>query len=193
MVPGLHGFPRYFFPFSAPQVLLDMLSALSFSLSRVRLGLEVRYVREVLPCVRLVRPPEMPGMLRGFLNLEGQLIPVLRLEQLLQLALNDPNWNPEKQTQSRIIVAEMEGQRLAWLVDEGVELLRFEQGETVRLPRDHTLNNCASQVIPRPPPEMSIVLLDPGKLLFESERTRLAQLQSREQDRLVQALAESNA
>jgi purine-binding chemotaxis protein CheW len=170
-----------------------MHSALAFSLSRVRLGLEVSCVREVLPCAKLVRPPEMPRLLRGFLNLDGHLIPVVRLEQLLQLALEDPHWKPETQPQSRIIVAELEGQPVAWLVDEGVELLRFEKTQTVKLPRDHTLNNCASEVIPRPPPEMSIVLLDPGKLLLESERTRLAQLRSREQERLEQATTESNA
>ena len=60
---------------------------------------------------------------------------------------------------------------------------RYETASTVRLPRDHVLNNCADRVIPCPAPEVSIVLLDPEKLLLEGEKVRVRQMILREQTR----------
>ncbi|WP_050028544.1 chemotaxis protein CheW [Verrucomicrobium sp. BvORR034] len=157
-----------------------MPSALTFSLCGVRLGIDVHHVREVLPCVRLVHPPETPHVLRGFLNLRGEMVPVLRLESVLQLALQNAGWDPEEQLQSRIVVARLGDLHVAWLADEGVELLRYEAAQTVRLPADHVLNNCADRVVARPAPEMSIVLLSPSKVLLEGENLRLRQLTTRE-------------
>lgn len=161
-----------------------MPTALTFSICQVCLGLDISHVREILPCVKLVHPPEMPYILRGFVNVEQELIPVLRLEGLLQLDLEDSHWNPERNLGSRILVANLDGLAVAWMVDEGVEMLRYKVAETVKLPGNHILNNCADHVIPRPPPEMSIVLLQAKKLLFESERVRVAQLLRREKQRL---------
>ncbi|WP_009961592.1 chemotaxis protein CheW [Verrucomicrobium spinosum] len=157
-----------------------MPSALTFSLCGVLLGIDVRHVREVLPCVRLVHPPETPPALRGFLNLRGEMVPVLRLESVLQLALRNADWDPEEQLQSRIVVGRLGELSVAWLADEGVELLRYEAAQTVRLPADHVLNNCADRVVARPAPAMSIVLLSPSKVLLEGENLRLRQLTTRE-------------
>jgi len=162
-----------------------MKTALVFSVAHARLGLDISHVEEVLPIVRLVKPPEMPKILRGFVNIGGTLIPVIRLENLLRLNAGSTPWAPEIDLSSTIIVADLSGLKVAWMAAPDANILTYAASETVRLPSDHVLNNCAAQVIARTPPEPSIVLLDPARLLLESERVRLAELQSREQDRIA--------
>jgi purine-binding chemotaxis protein CheW len=161
-------------------------TALTFTIGRARLALEVALVREVLPMLELVRPPEIPGMLRGFVNLEGRMIPVLRLEHLLQLNLQGSSWEPEGDPDAVIVIAEVDGLELAWMAAPDPELISFAPEERARLPKDHVLNNCAEYVIARQPPEPSIVLLAPARLLLEAERQRLAQLAERERQRLAE-------
>jgi purine-binding chemotaxis protein CheW len=167
-----------------------MKTALVFTVAQARLGLDISQVEEVLPIVRLVKPPEMPKMLRGFVNVGGALIPVIRLENLLRLNTGSTPWAPEIDLSSTIIVADLSGLKVAWMAGADANILTYPVADTVRLPADHVLNNCAERVIARTPPEPSIVLLDPARLLLESERVRLAELQGREQER-VAALADA--
>ncbi len=160
-----------------------MKTALVFSVAQARLGLDIAQVEEVLPMVRLVKPPEMPGVLRGFVNLEGALIPVIRLENLLQLDTSAGSWSPEQDLSSVIVVANLAGLLVAWMAEDDVSTLRYDAAATVKLPANHVLNNCAERVIARTPPEPSIVLLDASRILLESERVRLVELQLRASDR----------
>lgn len=162
-----------------------MKTALVFSVAHARLGLDISHVEEVLPVVQLVKPPEMPQMLRGFVNIGGALVPVIRLENLLRLNAGSTPWAPEIELSSTIIVADLSGLKVAWMAASDANILTYVVSETVRLPNDHVLNNCAERVVARTPPEPSIVLLDPVRLLLESERVRLAELQSREQERIA--------
>jgi len=160
-----------------------MKTALVFTIAQGRLGLDIGQVEEVLPMVRLVKPPEMPAVLRGFVNLEGVLIPVIRLENLLRLDTSADSWHPETNLSSVIIVANLSGLLVAWMAEEDVSTLRYDSTATVRLPTNHVLNNCAERVIARTPPVPSIVLLEAERLLLESERVRLVELQLRVQVR----------
>lgn len=161
-------------------------TALEFSIAGARLALNLPHVVEVLPVVRLVKPPEMPRMLRGFVNVQGELIPVLRLEHLLQLDVSD-DWQPEENLNGMIILARLGDLSAGWMTDGDARMLTYGFPEMVRLPADHVLNNCAEWVIARTPPEPSIVLIDPERLLLEKERMRLEELYARENERLAEA------
>lgn len=161
-------------------------TALVFTVAGARLALRVKHVLEVLPNVALHHVPETPPVVAGFLALDGTLIPIVRLEQLLQLDLRSAqNWNPEGNLPNRIIVARVPGGLLGWIAAEGASIVRFAQSELVRLPSGHVLNSCAEQVIARTPPEPSIVLLEPERVLLEKERACIEEIRERMQERMA--------
>lgn len=143
---------------------------LAFTLGDVRLGLNAAHVVEVLPMMRLVVPPEMPPLLRGFAAIGRDLVPVIHLERLLGQAVPPAQ---AVELQDRLIIARIPGGRLAWRSGPGMEPLPYRTRDVVALPPDHVLNNCASGVLPEQPP---VILLEPAKLLLESERLRLEEL-----------------
>ena len=160
-------------------------TALEFHLTGARLALDLENVVEVLPSLALVKPPEMPPMLRGFANVEGRMIPLLRLEHLLKLqGASQPDWNPELDLGSMIVLARFDEVVVGWMVEGDARMLTYDHSEIVRLPAQHVLNNCAEWVIARTPPEPSIVLLEMSKLLLEKERKVLSELREREDERL---------
>ena len=166
-------------------------TALEFHIAGARLALDLANVVEVLPCLALVKPPEMPPMLRGFANVEGRMIPMLKLEHLLKLqGVDKSGWNPEDDLGSMIVLARLHETVVGWMVQGNVRMLNYDHSEMVRLPAQHVLNNCAEWVIARKPPEPSIVLLEMSKLLLEKERRVLLELQDRENERLRESDAE---
>lgn len=60
-----------------------MHSLVAFRLGGRQLAFPVGDVREVVPNAWLAKPPQLPGMVEGILNLAGQAVPVLRLDRLL--------------------------------------------------------------------------------------------------------------
>ena len=160
-------------------------TVLVFWVAGARLGLRVEAVSEVLPLVALRRAPETPAPVAGFLALDGRMIPVLHLEKLLRLDLEGTGWDPLGTLSNRIVVAEMPDGPLAWIAGPEAGLAHCEEVETVRLPPGHILNRCAQWVIARQPPEPSIVVLEPERLLLEKERACIEGLRERAQERLA--------
>ena len=56
-----------------------------FHLAGQAYALPLRELQEVVPMAELFRPPGLPSVLAGFLNLAGTAIPVLRLDRLFEL------------------------------------------------------------------------------------------------------------
>lgn len=156
-------------------------TALVFSAAGIRLGLGVSAVVEVVPSVRLVTPPEMPALLRGFLSMNRTLIPVLRLEKLLNSAAAESESDAPLGLADRLIIARLGGRQAAWAASADMEPLSYRSRETLPLPSGHVLNNCASQILPYEPP---VILLNPDKLLTAAEQMRLDQLCQMTQERL---------
>ena len=160
-------------------------AALVFTVAGARLALRVKDVLEVLPSVALTQAPEAPQVVAGFLSLDSQLVPVVRLEQLLKL---DPaaggSWNPDGNLSNRIVIARVSNGLLGWISAESTDLIRFDPFELVRLPPGHILNDCAEYVIARTPPEPSIVLLEPDRLLLEKERVCMEEIRERMRERV---------
>lgn len=143
---------------------------LAFTLGDSRLGLNAAHVVEVLPMMKLITPPEMPPLLRGFAAIGRELVPVIHLERLMGQEVPAA---PSVDLQDRIIVIRIPGGRLAWRSGPDMEPLPYRTREVNPLPPEHVLNNCASGVLPGTPP---ITVLEPDLLLLEAERLRLQEL-----------------
>lgn len=139
-------------------------------------GIPVREVQEIVPMAQLSGPPDLPALLAGFLNLEGEAIPVLRLDRMLRLPGQPAGlYTP-------LIVLRGLDSRLA-LMAQRVHRIRTVAEETVLpLPESHTFNDCVDGMVTEG--DRVLLLLSPARLLLEKEQQCLAELQDREQARL---------
>lgn len=157
-----------------------MRTLLAFSTAGVRLGLDAASTVEVVRSVRLLTPPELPPLVRGFMNVGGRLVPVIRLEKLLG-STQPPLEEGEMSLADRVVIARVGDTQVAWVAGADMEPLAYRTRDMVPLPADHVLNNCATHLLPQTPP---VILLAADKLLLESERMRLEQLSGRVAERL---------
>lgn len=144
--------------------------------------MRIEHAREVVPFAALRAVPEMPRLLAGFLEVDHELVPILRLEDLLRLELPGEAWVPG--IDHRIVIARGGDALVGWAIEPGASVVRFSKEELARLPAGHSLNECAAFVIPRPPPEPSIVLLEVDRLMLEKERICVEDMRERVAERL---------
>lgn len=161
-------------------VIIMMRTLLAFSTAGVRLGLDAASTVEVVRSVRLITPPELPPLVRGFMDVGGRLIPVIRLEKLLG-GTQASQEEKELGLTDRVVIARLADTEVAWVAGADMEPLAYRTRDIVPLPADHVLNNCATHLLPQTPP---VILLSADKLLLESERLRLEQLRERAAERL---------
>lgn len=158
--------------------------ALLFSIHGVKLGIEIEHVAEVLFNFTLSQPPETSNLVRGFAQVGTGVFPVIRLEQLLHFGQRVHDWKPEDQLHSKILRLKTEA--FGFHIDPEVELVDFDTSKLVRIPPEHVLNDCVNHVLAMPPPQPSIIMVEPKKILLSKERSVLRSLLEREQSRLAQ-------
>jgi purine-binding chemotaxis protein CheW len=128
-------------------------------------------VQRIAPMAHLARPPGLPSVLEGFLNLTGVAVPVLRLDRLFQLPLQSPG------LYSALIVVNgvSDSGPLALLVDRVSEVLTIQESSLLPVGQGESFNACAEGVLPMR--GQMIHLLSPARLLLEKEREVLSRFQ----------------
>ena len=96
------------------------LNLVIFHLGTHRYGFPTSAIREVLPLVTLVRPPECPDAIAGIVQLRGTLLVVVDLRTRLGLPRLAPRIS------QRIIVADVGTQHFGLLVDGIDDLVSIE-------------------------------------------------------------------
>jgi purine-binding chemotaxis protein CheW len=162
-------------PRPAPGAAPAARALLVFHLAGQAYGLPVCDVQEVVPMARLSRPPDLPAVLAGFLNLAGTAVPVLRLDRLFGL--------PEQRLglYTPLIVLRLPESRLALLV-EAVSRIVPAPPDAFAVPDNHSFNDCVTAVATVD--GEVVLLLSAERLLLDKEQQCLAELQDREQARL---------
>jgi len=90
-----------------------------FRLGDEECGLPIEQVREIQTKGRLSRIPGAPPHVEGVMNLRGRVITVINLPELLGI--------DEKGKLERVIVVEIGGHTLGYLVHEVMEILRIPE------------------------------------------------------------------
>jgi purine-binding chemotaxis protein CheW len=139
-------------------------------------GLPLGQLREVVPMAELSRPPGLPSLLAGFLNLAGTAVPVLRLDRLFGL----PEVVPGLYTP--LLVLRGPELPLALLAEQVSRIASVPPEAALPLPAHQAVNDCADGVATLD--GRVVVLLSAERLLLEKEQQCLAELQDREQARL---------
>jgi purine-binding chemotaxis protein CheW len=153
------------------------LQFLELELARQLYGIPLREVQEVVLMAQLSGPPDLPAVIAGFLNLEGEAIPVLRLDRMLRLAER-----PAGMYTPLIVLRGLDG-RLALMVERVNRIRAVAEEAVLPLPENHTFNDCVEGMVTEG--ERVLLLLAPARLLLEKEQQCLAELLDREQERLL--------
>lgn len=97
----------------------DLLQLVSFHIGGEEFGLNILRVQEIIRIQQLTRVPNSPDYVDGVINLRGKVIPVVALRKRFGLE----NLAHDKQT--RIVVVEVKGTVLGFIVDSVSEVLRI--------------------------------------------------------------------
>ncbi|PLX84509.1 MAG: chemotaxis protein CheW [Desulfuromonas sp.] len=109
----------------------DTLSGkfLTFRLGREDFGLEIRYVTEIVGLQKITELPDMPGYVKGVINLRGAVIPVIDVRVRFRL---EPREYDER---TCIVVAQLQNRAMGLVVDQVNEVTEIPAGQIEPPPR----------------------------------------------------------
>lgn len=107
----------------------ELLQLVSFHVGGEEFGLDILRVQEIIRIQQLTRVPNSPEFMDGVINLRGRVIPVISLRKVFGLG----ELAFDKQT--RIVVVEVKGSVLGFIVDSVSEVLRIPAATVEPPPR----------------------------------------------------------
>lgn len=143
----------------------ELIQLVSFNLDQEEYGINVLKVREIIRMLNVTRVPNTPYYVEGVINLRGKVIPIISLRKKFNLAEADH----DKRT--RIMVMEVGGELMGFIVDEVSEVLRISEKEIQPPPPVVSSNidqECMSGVINQA--ERLLVLLNLEKMFSLDEK-----------------------
>jgi len=155
---------------------MDMAVWIVFIVGEETLALRQEDVRRVLPLPALGRPPGLPQIVEGILDLAGVAIPVVRLDRLFGFPA------PPLHPYQHLLLLSSANPPLALLVDRVTDVLRDMGPRITHLGPGETFNDCVVGQLAHG--TKSVHLLSAERLLNEHERQALADFQRMEKRRL---------
>jgi len=140
----------------------DILQLVSFKIGNEEFGLDILKVQEIIRLRDLTRVPNMPDFVDGVINLRGQVIPVIGLRRRFGIETS------EADKRTRIVVAEVNGNVLGFVVDEVSEVLRISSDTVEPPPRMGNVDRKYVQGIGKIQDRLLIVI-DPTLLFDDGE------------------------
>lgn len=99
-----------------------------FRLAGEQYGVHISQIQEITKLVKITRVPRSPEYVKGVFNLRGDLIPVIDLRKRFAMPCG------EQTDRSRIMVAEVNGNKAGIIVDEVLEVLQIPSGCLEEMP-----------------------------------------------------------
>jgi len=154
--------------FKAEESQAELIQLVSFNLDREEYGVYVLKVREIIRMSNVTRVPNTPYYVEGVINLRGKVIPIISLRKKFSLS------DKEHDKQTRIIVMDVDGELMGFIVDAVSEVIRVAAGEIQ--PPPAVVNGGVEQeylsgVINRA--DRLLVLLDLEQVFSQSEKESL--------------------
>ncbi|MCC6284952.1 MAG: purine-binding chemotaxis protein CheW [Phycisphaerales bacterium] len=98
----------------------EQLQLVTFQVAGEEFAVDILAVQEINRMMSLTRVPQSPPEIEGVINLRGKIIPVLDLRSRFGLPRSDRNEH------NRIIVVEVHGRVIGFIVDRVHEVLRID-------------------------------------------------------------------
>lgn len=149
----------------------DLIQLVSFNLDQEEYGVDVLKVREIIRMPIVTRVPNTPHYVEGVINLRGKVIPIISMRKRFCLMEVDS----DKQT--RIMVMDVEGELMGFIVDAVSEVIRISGSEIQPSPAvvaSGLDQECIAGVINQA--ERLLVLLDLEKMFSNEERNLFGSL-----------------
>ncbi|MDA3859846.1 MAG: chemotaxis protein CheW [Melioribacteraceae bacterium] len=102
----------------------SIIQLVGFKLATGEYGVDILKVQEIHRMLAITDVPNSPEFIEGVVNLRGRIIPVIDL----RIRLNLPKIKHDNNT--RIIVVDLEGKTVGFVVDEVSEVLRIPSNVT---------------------------------------------------------------
>ncbi len=97
----------------------DLLQLVTFSIGSEEFGVDILKVMEIIRTMEITKVPKAPAFVEGVINLRGLVIPILDLRRRFGLE------NKAVDMDTRIIVIEINGMTVGFVVDSVSEVLRI--------------------------------------------------------------------
>lgn len=102
----------------------ELLQLVSFNIGDEEFGVDILKVQEINRMLTVTRVPNAPEYVEGVINLRGRVIPVVNLRKRFGLPPKEHDKN------TRIIVIELNGKTVGFVVDSVREVLRIPKSVT---------------------------------------------------------------
>tara|TARA_R110002096_G_scaffold173781_5_gene348408 strand:- start:34124 stop:34696 length:573 start_codon:yes stop_codon:yes gene_type:complete len=106
----------------------DPLRLVSFNVGAERFAVDILRVQEINRMMSLTKVPQSPPGVCGIINLRGRIVPVLDLRARFGIQIS------EELDSSRIIVVDVKGTTVGFIVDAVHEVLQIDQGIIEKMP-----------------------------------------------------------
>lgn len=102
----------------------ELLQLVSFEIGDEEFGVDILKVQEINRMLEVTRVPNAPEYVDGVINLRGKVIPIIDLRRRFGMARKDHDKN------TRIVVVELSGKVVGFVVDAVSEVLRIPRSVT---------------------------------------------------------------
>ncbi len=146
----------------------EQLQLVSFTVGNELFAVNILNVQEINRMLALTKVPQSPEGIEGVINLRGRIIPVLDLR--IQFGITETTLNEH----SRIIVVEVKGSTLGFIVDTVHEVLRINQ--SIIEPTPQTTSSIDQSYVAGVAKleEQLLILLNLDRLLTDESLNRLS-------------------
>lgn len=110
-------------PIKADDTHDELIQLVSFNLDQEEYGVDVLKVREIIRMPIVTRVPNTPRYVEGVINLRGKVVPIICMRKKFGLI------ETENDKQTRIMVMDMEGELMGFIVDAVSEVIRISGSE----------------------------------------------------------------
>jgi purine-binding chemotaxis protein CheW len=101
----------------------ELIQLVSFNLGPEEYAVEVLKVREIIRMTSITHIPNTPPSVEGIINLRGKVIPIISLRNRFSMA------GSESDHHTRIMVMDIGGKLMGFIVDGVSEVIRISNGE----------------------------------------------------------------
>jgi len=143
----------------------DLIQLVSFNLEKEEYGINVLAVREIIRMISITRVPNTPSYVEGVINLRGKVVPIISLRRKFDLA------QAEYDKRTRIMVMEVVGEMMGFIVDEVSEVIRISEKDIQPPPpvvASGIEQECMAGIVNQA--ERLLVLLDLERMFTDDER-----------------------
>lgn len=149
----------------------DQLQLVSFTVGKELFAVDILSVQEINRMLALTKVPQSPEGIEGVINLRGRIIPVLDLRNQFGIETQELDDN------TRIIVVEVQGNTVGFIVDSVHEVLRIDQSIIEATPQMNTSINASYVAGVAKLEDDLLILLNLDNLLSPDALNKLSNMQ----------------